>query len=266
MARRPKLNAPTAEPTVSRKNSLALHEQIRRAILTDIWKGLHRPGDLLPSEKELSLRFGVNRLTVRQAVHALANQGHVRPLQGRGYQVRTASLAPDILTVISTSHYLEEHGIDASSKSLGTEIVPADPEIADALGIRRGADVIKFVRQRFALDALISLDEVYYDAEKFVGLADVDLTHVSLTDSLFKIYDLRVGRITTTLGACLARERAELLDVPPGSPLLLASTVNFDLEDRPVEFGLTFWRADRMSFSFTSPIDPSQWPYGSEAR
>lgn len=266
MAQRPKMNAPPAEATLSRDNSLALHEQIRRSILTDIWKGLYHPGDLLPSEKELSLRFGVNRLTVRQAMHALANQGHVRPLQGRGYQVRSATLLPDILTVISTSHYLEEHGIDASSKSLATEIVPASPEIADALEIRRGSKVIKLVRQRFALDALISLDEVYYDGAKFAGLAEVDLTHASLTDSLFKIYDLRVGRITTTLGACLAGERADLLDVSPGSPLLLASTVNFDLEDRPVEFGLTFWRADRMSFSFTSPIDPSQWPYGSDPR
>src|SRR5579864_9354582 len=103
MARRTGTAAKVQTTQLLRDAPLALHQQIRRSILTDIWQGLYRPGDLLPSEKELSQRFGVNRLTVRQAVHALANQGHVRPLQGRGYQVRSATLSADVLTVVSLS-------------------------------------------------------------------------------------------------------------------------------------------------------------------
>jgi GntR family transcriptional regulator len=247
---------------VSRDNTLALHEQIRRSILTDIWKGMYRPGDLLPSEKELSLQFGVNRLTVRQAVHALANQGHVRPLQGRGYQVRSATLSADVLTVISTSHYLEEHGLEARTKNLGAQVVQAQPDVADALGIQRGSDVIKIVRQRFAQDVLIALDEAYYDADKFQGLLTADLDHHSLVDTLFKVFDLRVGRVATTLQAGIAGERAELLDVSPGGAVLVASTVMFDLEDRPVELGITFYHGERIKLTLTAPVDPTSWPYG----
>lgn len=264
MARRSRLSSATAETSLSRDNPLSLHEQIRRSILTDIWKGLYRPGDLLPSEKELSLQFGVNRLTVRQAVHALANQGHVRALQGRGYQVRSATLGADILTVISLSHYLDEHGLEAKTKVLGTELVPARPEIADALAIQRGAEVIKIVRQRFAVDVLIAVDEAYYDAQKFGDLLNVDLDHHSLVDTLFKVFDLRVGRVSTTLHADVAGERAELLDVSPSSPLLVASTLMFDLEEQPVELGLSFYHGERIKLTFTSPVDPASWPYGAQ--
>src|SRR5579864_6911014 len=98
MARRTGTAAKVQTTQLLRDAPLALHEQIRRSILTDIWRGLYRPGDLLPSEKELGRHFGVNRLTVRQAVHALANQGHIQALQGRGYQVRSATLSTEVLT------------------------------------------------------------------------------------------------------------------------------------------------------------------------
>jgi DNA-binding GntR family transcriptional regulator len=248
--------------TVSRDSALALHEQIRRAILTDIWKGLYRPGDLLPSEKELSVHFGVNRLTVRQAVHALANQGHVRPMQGRGYQVRSATLSADVLTVISTSHYLQELGLETKTRTLGTTIVPAQAEVAEALGLRRGADTIKIVRQRFAQDVLIALDEVYYDADKFPDLLEADLDHYSLTETLFRKFDLRIGRVSTTLQAGVAGRRAELLDSSPDSPILIASTLMFDLEESPVELGVNYYHSERIKLTINAPVDPSSWPYG----
>lgn len=264
MSRRVPRVAGTAPPA-SPEGSLALHEQIRRSILTDIWKGLYRPGDLLPSEKSLSEQFGVNRLTVRQALHALANQGHVQPLHGRGYQVRSATLGADILTVISLSHYLDEHGLEARTELLGTEVVPAQPDVADALAVARGADVIKIVRQRFAADVLIAFDEVYYDARRFGGLLSVDLDHRSLVDTLFKVFDLRVGRVSTTLQAGVAGERAGLLGVSPGSPLLVASTLMFDLEEQPVELGMSFYHGDRIKLTFTSPVDAASWPYAGQS-
>ena len=262
----PVRRATTVQTTpLARDAPLALHEQIRRSILTDIWRGLYRPGDLLPSEKELGRRFGVNRLTVRQAVHALANQGHIQALQGRGYQVRSATLSTEVLTVVSLSHYLEDQGLEPRTELLGTEIVPAQPDVADALAIRRGANVIKIHRQRFALDVPIAVDEAYYDAETFDGLLDVDLDHRSLVDTLFTVFDLRVGRIATTLQAAVAGARAELLGVAPASPLLFASTLMYDLEDRPVELGLSFYHPERVKLRVTSPVDPGSWPYGTGA-
>lgn len=255
---RPARHAPGGGAGRERRPSL--HEQIRRSVLSDIWKGLYLPGDLLPSEKELSERFAVNRLTVRQAVHALANQGHVRPLQGRGYQVRSATLSADILTGISLSHYLDEQGLEAGTKVHRADTITAEPEVAEALGIQRGADVIRIVRQRFALDVLIALEEAYYDARRFNALLTADLH--SLIDTLLQVFDVRIGRLATTLQSVVAGERAALLETREDTPVLLASTVMYDLEAEPVEFGLSFYNGERIKPTFNAPVNPDDWPYG----
>ena len=260
IARRP--TSATRSPALDREASLSLHEQIRRLILTEIWQGLYRPGDLLPSEKDLSERFGVNRLTVRQALHALVNQGHARSLQGRGYQVRPPVLSTDVLTVVSFSHYLEEIGVDVETKLLGTSTVSAEPEVAEALGIHPGNEVIKITRQRFVLDAPIAVEEAYYDAQKFEAFLKMKLDHISLIDTLFHVFDLRIGRVATELQAELAGQRAEFLRVSPDTPILLASTVMYDLDDKPVELGLAYYHGERVKLALTSPVDPGSWPYG----
>jgi len=61
-----------------------LHLQMRRALLAEIRERSLRPGDSLPSEKELEERYGVSRTTVRQAVASLVADGVVRKLQGKG--------------------------------------------------------------------------------------------------------------------------------------------------------------------------------------
>jgi GntR family transcriptional regulator len=247
---------------LSREDAVSLHEQIRRSILADIWRGLYNPGDLLPSEKELSTRFGVNRLTVRQAVHALANQGHVRPLKGRGYQVRSNVLSADALTVISLSRYLQEVGLETETKLLDTSVVPAVPEVADALGIHPGSQVIQITRVRLVLNSPIVVEEAFYDAEKFEHLLDVDLSHKSLIDTLFREFDLRIGRVAAELKAGLAGQRGEALGLTPESPVLIASIVMYDLDDSPVELGIAYYHSDRARMTVTSPVDPGTWPYG----
>ncbi len=247
---------------LKRGASTALYQQIRRSILTDIWSGLYRSGDLLPSESDLSAHFGVNRLTVRQAVHALANQGFVRPLHGRGYQVTSTTLSADVLTTTSLSHYLQELGLESETSILSTELVVSNSEVADGLGLRRGAKVVKITRHRLVLNAPIAVDEAFYDAAKFEGLLQVDLTHRSLLEALYKVYDLRIGRTATELRAELANERAELLGIPASAPVLLAKSVMYDLNDNAVEVGFAYYHSDRVKLTFSSPIDPRSWPYG----
>jgi len=247
---------------LKRGASTALYQQIRRSILTDIWSGLYRSGDLLPSESDLSAHFGVNRLTVRQAVHALANQGFVRPLHGRGYQVTSTTLSDDVLTTTSLSHYLQELGLESETIILSTEIVVPASEVTDALGLRRGAKTVKITRHRRVLEAPIAVDEAYYDASKFEELLHIDLNHRSLLEALYRVFDLRIGRTATELRAELANGRAELLGVSPSDPVLLAKSVMYDLNDNAVECGFAYYHRDRVKLTFSAPIDPGSWPYG----
>src|SRR5258708_36178744 len=61
-----------------------LYEQIVHQIEQSILKGVLKPGDQLPAERELAQRFGVSRTAVREAVKALREKGLVDAYTGRG--------------------------------------------------------------------------------------------------------------------------------------------------------------------------------------
>ena len=61
-----------------------LYEQVARSILQDISAGLYQKGDMLPSEKELMLKTGVSRITVREALKTLSEKGIIETRHGKG--------------------------------------------------------------------------------------------------------------------------------------------------------------------------------------
>ncbi len=257
----PQTKSTDRKSRVKRGETTALYEQIRRSILADIWRGLYRPGDLLPSESEMGSHFGVNRLTVRQAVHRLANEGFVRPLHGRGYQVTSATLSADFLTTPSLSHYLQELGLETETRVLSRDVVEAGPEVATALGVKAGAPTIQILRQRLVLNAPIAVEEAYYDAEKFKRLIDLDLSRRSLLETLYRDFGVQVARVTTELRAEQAGGRAELLGIVPTDPLLVSKTVMYDLNSDSIECGLAYYHTERVQLTFNSTIAPRSWPY-----
>ena len=61
-----------------------LYEQIVQQVEESILKGLLKPGDQLPAERDLAQRFGVSRTAVREAVKTLREKGLVEAYSGRG--------------------------------------------------------------------------------------------------------------------------------------------------------------------------------------
>src|SRR3977135_297227 len=77
--------APTSgQPVYRTVRTSRLYEQIVLQIKESILKGVLRPGDQLPAERELAQRFGVSRTAVREAVKALREKGLVEAYSGRG--------------------------------------------------------------------------------------------------------------------------------------------------------------------------------------
>ncbi len=69
-------------------NRTSLPKQIARILRREIFTGLYAPGDLFPPERELALRFGAARGTVRKSLATLAEEGWIEITQGRGNMVR----------------------------------------------------------------------------------------------------------------------------------------------------------------------------------
>jgi GntR family transcriptional regulator, transcriptional repressor for pyruvate dehydrogenase complex len=82
-----------------------LGQQISRQLLAAIASGVYRPGDLLPSERELTTMFGASRVAVREALSDLAAKGVANVTHGRGTSVNPVeqwnALDPTVLMLMN---------------------------------------------------------------------------------------------------------------------------------------------------------------------
>ncbi|WP_156629343.1 GntR family transcriptional regulator, partial [Agrobacterium vitis] len=72
------------QKAIERQTGVALWRQIADRIRVSISDGTYDTTGMVPPETILASEFGVNRHTVRSALAALAQEGIVRAVQGRG--------------------------------------------------------------------------------------------------------------------------------------------------------------------------------------
>jgi GntR family transcriptional regulator len=218
-------------------------EQLR-AILEDLIATL-RPGDPLPSERELAERYDVARMTVRAEVTRLAAEGVVERVQGRGTFVAEARVA-QASALSSFTEDMRTRGLTPGSRVLAQEVVPAAEEIAGRLGVQAGAPVVRVRRVRSADGEPMAVEEAFLPVDRFPGLERADLGE----RSLFGVLEQDWG-VSLTFGdqqvvaVEIVGEDANLLRVAPGRAGLLFRTVLRDDEEEAVGYSWSLFRGDR---------------------
>jgi GntR family transcriptional regulator len=194
-----------------------------------------RPGQRLPSDDELCREFGVSRMTARNAMQRLAEDGLVRRIPGRG----TFSVAPPSHRhadrLMAFSHEMARLGRVASSRLLAREIRPSSDTEAGALGLRVTEPVVVVRRLRLADDVPIALETAVLHLRTADLVMSADLEGGSLHAALAEAgLHLRRGNATITAEAA-GTEDVRLLGVERGSPLLVERRVIQDAGGHPVE-------------------------------
>jgi GntR family transcriptional regulator len=240
---------------ITRTRSTPLHEQIRRVIDSQITSGQLPPGTRLPTEHEYAALFGVSLAPVRQALLALAGAGRVVRVKGRGTFVRAAKVEESISLLSSFTDNLRARGIPFHIELLDQARIRADAPIARALDLRLNGPVVRIRRLAMIRDEPGAILDAYLGAERFKGLAAIDgfSDGRSLYGTLESEFGTRLGRADNTLEVVrLDDERADLLQVPAGSPALEMRSVTQDTEGRPIEIAWVTYRADRFTFTLSA--------------
>jgi GntR family transcriptional regulator len=244
-------------PKISRSKGL-LHTQIANAVASSITLGHFRSGDRLPPERELAKEFGVNRLTVRQALAELQIRKLILRRTGRngGTFIAEPVIEYDLTTFAGFSEQARRLGHVASARILRTGKVVADPTTLDDLQLVEGAEVYEVDRLRFADELPVLLEHSSFPAGRFAGLLGEPL-HGSIYEVLDRRYDARPVRAVERITPVNANVKtARLLGVTRGTPLLRVERVAFDVNGIPVESARDILRADRsrmLVWSFELP-------------
>lgn len=227
---------------------IPFYYQIREQLRQLIQSGQLNPGDILPTEMEICSECGVSRMTARQALTQLSNEGLVIRQRGRGTFVAApkATLESSIFPLMSYSEILGQVGMQAGAVVLAQVDEPASAEVAEKLKVDPGDLVVRITRKRLMKGETMSLESSFYPHNRCPGLAGIILDD----QSVYNLLDVRFGaaphHATDTIELSVAgRYEAKELNVSEGVPVVLVTRMSYLADNSPIEFTQTIHRGDR---------------------
>jgi len=233
-----------------------LWSAIASTLRAEIAEGAYAPSARLPTEAELSARFGVNRHTLRRALADLAEAGVIVSRRGSGVFVASRPTDYRLGRRVRFHQNVSDSGRTPSRRITRLETRPAQPEEADALGLDPGAMVHVVEGVSLADGMPLAAFRSVFPAARFPGLLAAIEGQSSVTAALRACGLADYTRRDTRLTAKLADPVLALaLQVQPGAPVLRSVALNVDATEVPVEFGTTWFAGDRVTLT-VSPDQP----------
>jgi GntR family transcriptional regulator len=225
------------------------HTQIEAALETAIERGRLSPGDRLPAERALAERYGVSRMTLRQALGSLEQRGRLVRSKGRYGGTFVAEPKLELAGTSALSDQLRGLGVAAGARVIQAAERDAEPEEAP-LGNR----VYAIERVRLANGEPVALERGAYAAEVYPGLLDGPLDG-SLYELIRSRYDDVPVRARERLEPALARaDEAEALGIEVGAPVMLVERTAHSASGRVVEHSRDVFRGDRTTVVWETSI------------
>lgn len=231
---------------LNKNSAIPLHVQLA-ALLRDQMQRKELPiNSRLPSERELCDRYGISRITVRQALATLVQEGLVSSAAGKGTFVTAPRLNEELKPLSSFTQDLERRGMHASSRLLEAHILPADDDWAGRLGVPRGAEVVCLQRLRLANDSPIALQITHLPHHLCPNLLSFDFTARSLYEVLRAEYHMKLSHSETMIEAALAvPEEARLLGLKRPAAVLISKQTTYLEGGGVIEVTRSVFHAER---------------------
>jgi len=231
---------------LARRSPKPLYRQLKDRLLRELEVGERQPHSQLPSEREWVKRLGISRITVRQALMELVQQGYLYTVPGKGFFVGEKKKAHELNAFLSFTAASEGRGETPSSKILEARIVRATVAMAHDLEISPGAEVVRLKRLRLTSDVPVMVQESLLPHVRCPGLLDRDLTTLSLFATLQDDYHLTLVRAETTIGARLAdKTEKKALGLEDPGVVLVVDQLSFASDGLPVERTTSITHPDR---------------------
>src|ERR1043165_1746019 len=237
MATRPRKTTEMPMPATSEAadNSVPLHIQVRETIRRQVKDGelIDKSGRLM-TEVELGRHFGVSRITIRNAISPLVDEGMFARTRGRGTFLRSNQPENWVGKLMGFSETIRDAGYHAGAKILQQGMTNRhDPDVRAQL---RERAVYQLRRLRLADDTPIAIEHAFYPPDIGLEIEKRDLTSIIM----YSVFEDELGHpikeAKKSIGASLAdAASAKLLGVKAGSPLLAIERLTIGKDERPLE-------------------------------
>lgn len=209
----------------------------------------YRCGDYLPSEQQLAAHYDVNRHTLRRAVDELVNKGLLQRRHGVGILVLMRPYDYPLHAQARFSQNLLEQGSHPTSERLLAVLRPASSDVASALGINEGDNVIHLRTLRRVNGVPVCVINHYLSELRWWPVLQ-QFHSGSLHDYLQQHTGLQLTRAQTRISTRRAQAKeCQQLEIALQSPVLCVRTLNKNSDGQVAEYSVSLTRGDMIELT-----------------
>ena len=226
-----------------------LYVQIKERLRGQILDGTYQPHQQLPSESEMIAALKVSRITVRQALSDLENEGMIFRVHGKGSFVSKPKAFQDLGRLQGFGEAMRSKGYETFARVISMRNVAPSTHVREQLALGRRAQVTELRRLRFLNREPISLDVSYLPVALGQKLAKQDLATRDVFAILEDDFGLQLGHADLQIGAALADAALGAhLQVAEGSSVLCIQRITHTADGVPIDYENLFYRGDAFQY------------------
>lgn len=222
-----------------------IYVQIAAAMKRLLDDGTIPAGSALPPEQILAKRFGVSRMTMRQANDVLEREGLIDRQRGRGTFAVQKRLVKQEQETRSFSEEIRRRGGVPSSRLLSFQTTEASPALAAEFNLPAGDPIYVIERVRMADGIPMALESVQIPAERCPNLERFNLVDYSLYQIFEEHYGIELARSEEEISAIVPRKiHRKTLALPANVAVLLVKRRTYTSDGRLFELAMDAYRGD----------------------
>ncbi len=231
---------------------MPIYKQIEALIKKKIEEKEFLPGEAIPSERKLAEIYQVNRMTVKNAINDLVDEGYLYRVHGKGTFVHKEN-TQKITLGYGTSGLgamLREKGVRRKDKVVMKGLLKAFNYLGSKLNLEKYEDVYLINRIRYANEEPVAVEYCYVPFKYFEDIDKHNFEHTSVYEYMKSKEHFPID-FDQKLIIIEAHERlAKLLDVSPSTPVYYFEFISRDQFGNVVEYTETYIDCEKTVFSF----------------
>ena len=233
---------------INKSSPIPIYYQIEEILRNQIEGEELTEQDLIPSERVLSEKYEVSRMTIRQAITNLVNEGLLTREKGKGTFVAAKKMEQPLLKLTGFSEDMKSRDLEPATDIKNFAEVEMTPSESKYLKTKTGAKGYRVSRLRLANQIPMAYEVSTLPKEIF-PLLTRDLVSQSFYDYAEKQLLLEIEGAKQTIEPSLAnKEESELLQIKKGDPVLILKRVSHLKDGRAFEYVKSVYRGDRYKF------------------
>ncbi|MDS1006373.1 GntR family transcriptional regulator [Clostridium sporogenes] len=231
---------------VSKKNPVPLHFQIKEILQEMIENEELKPGDAVPTERELCEIQGVSRMTVNKAIMSLVNEGLLYREQGKGTFVAKPKENKEIAGLKSFSEVMQDKGLKTETRILFFQIKEATKRIKSVLNLSDDNNkVFEISRLRMSEGEPVAIETVWIPYNLCSDMDRQTIEGKSLYETFENKYKYFPNKAKQTIEPIILNEdECRLLNQNENALALMFRRTTYIKDEVPIEYTKAIYRSD----------------------